>query len=337
MLLSGCPGDPDTSGSACSVDPASTWQVVATCLEHELLSVWGTGPDDVWTVGAGGSVLRYSGCSWSRPDVGTDKDLWWVFGFKEGGPVFITGADGLILRDSGSGFEAMESGTTATLYGLWGAAPDDVYTVGFDPKGDGASALLHFDGTTWSQVADLPVDMASRPRFFKVWGRATNDVWVVGSDDMVLHWDGSAWSDAATGTGHDWVTVAGSGDLMVTVGGLSNAALSERQGTSAWSGQAPDFLQVLQGACVQPDGTALATGLGGTFVRRDASGWHEDEAAPFDVVNPAVDACKNPVPDYHSCFADGQGGYFVVGGNFLGGLTEGVLLHYGPTIPTTGL
>ena len=62
--------------------------------------------------------------------------------------------------------------------------------------------------------------------------------------------------------------------------------------------------------------------------------------APFDVVNPVeppVPGCKLPTPDYHACYADGAGGFFLVGGHFFGGLTEGAILHYGPKISAKGL
>src|SRR5262245_42472040 len=29
-----------------------------------------------------------------------------------------------------------------------------------------------------------------------IWGTASNDVWLVGSASTVMHWDGSAWSNA---------------------------------------------------------------------------------------------------------------------------------------------
>ena len=85
----------------------------------------------------------------------------------------------------------------------------------------------------------------------------------------------------------------------------------------------------------------MATGLGATFVRRAEDGaWTEDLDAPLALFNPAEppsEGCHKFTPDYHACFTDELGGTFVVGGNFLGPLTEGVLLYYGPPISSAGL
>ncbi len=37
--------------------------------------------------------------------------------------------------------------------------------------------------------------------WISVWGSSASDVWVVGSVGTVLHWNGSSWSTARTGTG----------------------------------------------------------------------------------------------------------------------------------------
>jgi hypothetical protein len=61
--------------------------------------------------------------------------------------------------------------------------------------------VLHFDGTTWSVSLNR---MAGRLR--GVWGRAANDVWVVGGGQepdedrasLLLHWDGATWTESYT-------------------------------------------------------------------------------------------------------------------------------------------
>jgi hypothetical protein len=244
-----------------------------------------------------------------------------------------------VLRRSNGTWEALETATSATLFGLWGSAADDVWAVGFDQSTDGSGTLLHFDGTAFSAVTDLPPEAAGAD-LFKVWGAAADDVWVVGREDVLIHWDGTAWTAQPSGLTSNWVTVTGAGEHLVVVGGKSNGTLIERRGGD-WVDLSPDFLQPLQGACFQPDGQALATGLGATFLRRDAEGtWSEDWDAPFDVVNPTaspVPGCSHPTPDYHACAADGAGGFYVAGGHFFGPLTEGALLYYGPLLPTEGL
>ena len=342
------PPDADTETDAGGCKPPdrtgepSTWQVLDVCRTGgQLLGVWGTGPHDVWAVGAKGQVLRYDGCEWTAPDAGTDADLWWVFGF-EGGPVFLSGAGGTMLRwTAAAGFEPLETGVSITLYGIWGDAPEDLWSVGFDAAGVEPSAVMRWDGKTWTKVTGLPATVGDQTHFFKVWGSGPSDVWVVGRDDLILHWDGQQWADRASGIETDWITVTGNGPGdVVIVGGKSQGVIAKREG-DGWSTVGPDFVQTLQGVCLQPDGTALATGVGATFVRRSSDGaWAEDLEAPFDLFSPfdpPVEGCQSPTPDYHACFADGAGGFYAVGGNFFGPLTEGALLHYGPPASSDGL
>ena len=46
--------------------------------------------------------------------------------------VFAVGANGTILHSTndGASWHAQTSGTTQTLYGVWGSGPNDVFAVG---------------------------------------------------------------------------------------------------------------------------------------------------------------------------------------------------------------
>ncbi|MFQ5706309.1 MAG: hypothetical protein ACE5HO_02615 [bacterium] len=121
----------------------------------------------------------------------------------------------------------MESGTELTFQDVWGSSSTDVYAVAMDfPSAQWT--VVHFNGTTWQ-----PVEVASDPfnRPGGVWaisknsvfiasdhvfrfdgirwrrlevpnklynmggvqGLAINDVFVVGSFGVVLHWNGATW------------------------------------------------------------------------------------------------------------------------------------------------
>jgi hypothetical protein len=334
-LPSGDTQEPTNCEAPAPTTDDSTWQVLDFCrAEGELLSVSGTGPENVWVVGAQGQALHYDGCQWKEVDTGTTQTLWWTFGFEEG-PQYFVGANGTILKHTTeTGFEAMESGVQFTLYGIWGTSPEDLWTIGFDVDQKVPGAILHYDGSTWTPVSGLPESVSDSTNYFKVWGSGPNDVWVVGRNDLILHWDGAEWSDRASGLSTDWVTITGtSAEDVIIVGGKSGGAIVQWSGDS-WTPVAPELIQLLQGVCLQPDGSGLATGISATFLRRTAEGaWSEDWDAPFDLFSPfepPVAGCQQPTPDYHACFADGSGGFYAVGGNFFGGLTEGAVVYFGP-------
>ncbi|HEY3500371.1 MAG TPA: hypothetical protein VGK73_37020, partial [Polyangiaceae bacterium] len=100
-----------------------------------LMSVHGTSERDVWSVGAddgaGPLVLHYDGRAWERRAPGASGDLWWVHATPEG-PVFLSGSPSLALRYQDGAFERLPGPGTEehTLFGVWAAAPDDVYFAG---------------------------------------------------------------------------------------------------------------------------------------------------------------------------------------------------------------
>lgn len=64
--------------------------------------------------------------------------------------------------------------------GIYAAAPDKVWATGWE-------GLFFYDGATWSQVT-LPASVASNT-LYAVWGTGPNDVWVGGSQGLLLHLD----------------------------------------------------------------------------------------------------------------------------------------------------
>jgi hypothetical protein len=181
-------------------DPAFT--VVAEGQPSSLLSVWGTTSSDVWVVGGdprndtGPIALHYDGTSWTKHDTGLrNVDLWWVYGFA-GGPVFMSGSGGKIVKFENGTFTPMTTPGTLIVFGMWGAAPNDLWAVGGNFSGGGFA--WHYDGTAWVAQAGLPPALESSGTLFKVGGRASNDVWMVGTTGTAIHWNGSALEPMAS-------------------------------------------------------------------------------------------------------------------------------------------
>jgi len=96
------------------------------------------------------------------------------------------------LRYNGSGWAAWgEPSADVALYGVW--AGDGVVVV----VGDGGlAAVRHPEDAHWALQA-TGVTVALRG----VYGRAADDVWAVGDDATIVHWDGAAWTPAFTVAG----------------------------------------------------------------------------------------------------------------------------------------
>lgn len=321
VALFGC-GDDETL-------PSPKWQVVAQALPEALLSVSGTGPDNVWAVGSdkgeGPLVLHFDGKKWSRRETGQRANLWWVHAFK-GGPVYLAGASSTILRYDASGFTRMPTPGISrhTIFGLWGAAPDDVWAVGSVSSRNGF--VWHYDGTTWREVElpdDVPVDAnRDRPGLFKVWGDGAGTVWFAGGRGLVLKSEsGGPLIRVETNTDTQLFTIAGEGQDVVAVGGGGLGVVLEREGERLV--ERPIDSGLLQGVAVQ-GGQAWASGAGGALYRRKDGAWVD--------ANPGL---QLSVESLHAVWIDPAGGVWAVGGNVLGSaLDQGALVHLGSTLPS---
>ena len=143
----------------------------------ELFGVDSVGPNDVWAVGAQGTILHYDGC-WRveySPTTAALASVW----ASPGGIVWAAGAEGTILRREAGIWSIVPAPDNFPISGLWGAADDDVWAVTnqiFVEPGRRPGVILHWDGVAWS-VAFEPVEFNG---FTSVWGNTSNDVWAVG-------------------------------------------------------------------------------------------------------------------------------------------------------------
>jgi hypothetical protein len=324
-LAVGCDG-----GGKQPVD--DTWRIVHEDLPGALLSVWGTSADDVWVVGAdardgsGPTVLHFDGDAWERVQTGQAQgDLWWVFGF-EGGPVYMGGDGGVILRRAPDGtITLMDTPGTDTVYGIWGASPEDVWAVGGASDSTGGFAW-RLRGGAWEPEPSVPADVAADAAIWKIYGTGASDAWAVGSNGVALHWDGSALTPGQTGIGSSLFTVHERDGRYAAVGGSASGFIVEHDGTQ-WVDVTPASAPMgLSGVTLGEGGLGVAVGLFGTVYVRDASGWQpEDLGFPLR-------------QNLHGSWIDQEGGLWVAGGQtFAPPLTEGILMHRGAAVPTGGL
>jgi hypothetical protein len=282
------------------------------------LSVAGTSSDDVWLVGAQpsptatGTALHLVNGSWEQIETGVLHDIWWAHSF-DGGPTFLSGGGATVLKVEGDTVERTPTPEFFgnTLYGVWGAAPDDVWAVGgFAGR---AGVIWHYDGTTWSNAAlpdDLPRgDDGEIPSLFKVWGRSASDVWVVGGHGAILHYDGTAWSVVPSGTEEQLFTVTGTDDEVVVVGGGSTGVLL-RGGMSGFTADTPDGAPLLQGVTVDIDGVIWTAGANGFAAKKSAA----KKNAKWETVDLGFAAVPQSV---HALWADPDGQVWGAGGGVL--------------------
>lgn len=296
--------------------PELSFALAAQAPDSSLMAVGGTGPSDVWMVGAKPSpnaaplVLHGDGQAWSPVATGQAHDLWWVHAFA-GGPAYLAGGGATWLRVDGDIVTRLHTPGFAgqTVFGTWGAAPNDVWAVGGFAGRTGFA--WRSDGVT---VRDEPIPL-DVPRtsdgeigaLLKVWGRSADDVWIVGGVGTVLHWDGSQLRGVPSGTTATLFTVTGDADEVVIVGGDGANGVVLRGGVDGLQDDTPAGAPQLQGVAKDVDGNLWVAGSGGYAAGQAAGGaWQPVELGLAEAPE-----------SIHALWHDGDGGLYAVGGGVL--------------------
>jgi photosystem II stability/assembly factor-like uncharacterized protein len=227
----------------------------------------------------------------------------------------------MILRYDGDAFVAMDTPGAETVFGIWGASPDDMWAVGGASDATGGFAW-RLSGDTWTPEPSLPADVPDSAALWKVFGTSTDEAWLVGSNGVALHWDGTALTPGNTGVGASLFTVHESDGRYAAVGGTATGIIVEHDGTQ-WQNVTPEPAPMgLAGVTLDGD-EGIAVGLLGGVYTRDADGWALED---HDIL---------VRQNLHGTWIDDQGGLWATGGQTLTPpFTDGVLIHRGKPIPS---
>ncbi len=320
LLLCGCPP---------IVDPPAEMTLVGEGLDEALLSVRATGPDDVWFVGsdqgAGPALLQWDGSAWTRHDTAAldGVNLWWVHPTAD--TVFVAGSGGTLAsldRSSGAITRIDGPRDTLTFFGIWGASAQDMWAVGAAIGAGEPPSIWRNAGGAWAEV-----DTTAEPfhlenvSLFKVHGSAADDVWIVGTRGLILHWDGATFTDLSPpDLDQNLLTVEWGEAGPIVVGGLNQGLIFEREG-EAWVDVTPDLTPALNGVC--QGSSTVAVGRWGGMARRVDGAW-------------ALDDESLTLLDYHGCLTTSDGAIWAVGGHISASpLNEGLIAYQGPaTVPS---
>jgi hypothetical protein len=164
-------------------------------------------PDQVYASTVDG-VQRWDGTAWTT--VGPYAGVLWASGPAD---VWVARWDTVRHYDGSRWTQTILRGTPPVYPGgtrisaIFGTGPGDVYVVG--------EHVFHWNGTAWSQVG-----VQERMTGTGVWASSPRDVYVVGREGTVWHWDGMSWHrDAAGEAGGTWLTaVHGAAGHVFAVG-----------------------------------------------------------------------------------------------------------------------
>jgi hypothetical protein len=198
---------------------------------NQFSDIWASGRSDIFVVGEGlssnpGIILHYDGTSWTAMTHPATGDFMGVFGLTSSNVYAVTN-DGEIVHYDGTSWSVVYDHPTSGLYDVWCASLTSVFAVGENGR------IIRWNGAAWYDNSMIADD------FVSVWGTAYNnvyvcggeqiwrydgtwlleesgagweleeihgsgpdDIWAVGFDEKVMHWDGTSWTDE-TGWGEN--------------------------------------------------------------------------------------------------------------------------------------
>jgi hypothetical protein len=180
-------------------------------LAEQFLSVWASGPTDVWVSGVAtdvgqGILRRWNGTAWDVVVVHDASSLWAVWGSGAtdvwtGGQAYLgggatpTGTDGYLRRGDGTTFDLADY-PGGSVRAIWGSSSSDVWVAPYD------GPLHHWDGQAWS-----PVDRPSPALLLGGAGLGPDESWAVGNQGTVFHFDGTDWKSIEMNTTANFISV----------------------------------------------------------------------------------------------------------------------------------
>lgn len=208
-------GDPDAAQDAgCdAADPSCTTHV-ASCADvafcavttnvspfFVLKAVWGSGPNDVWIAGSGGTIAHFDGSTWV-PTPSTLRNTFNAIWGSGPNDVWVVSGNTAIVHSTG--FDAGKATWTAmpasvdefvvsSIETVWGSSASDVRVGGssfdyFDPN---ANAYLTGDQFVLSaDDVGAPIwnPVAGTATIRRIWGSSASDVWMVGDNSANVAW-----------------------------------------------------------------------------------------------------------------------------------------------------
>lgn len=219
-----------------------------------LTAVHATGNQTI-VVGLSGAAYVHDGTSWTSrsivPSTGTPPALRGVWASNTS---IWTAGTGIYQSDSNAAF--VDEQVTASFNAIWGTTTPSLrlYAVGqsvytstggawapdttpanmptlrgvfavpdgtWFAVGDGGYAMVRSpQATAWT-----PIPSGVTQHLDAVWGTAADNVYAVGRQGVIVHWNGSRWRRLHTGTGEDLAAIYGSSASDVFAAGIGGTRL----------------------------------------------------------------------------------------------------------------
>jgi hypothetical protein len=292
---------------------------------ESLHSVWGSSDSDVYAVGNLGSIYYFDGNEWTLQITTVIHELSSVWGFSQN-EIYAAGSipglpgsewgeySSTILSWSGDGWIVMNDFTDIDLRSLWGTSGDNLFAAGARTEYVGGNdglkykpLVLRYQGSGWN----TSFEMANEGSMYDIWGSSETDVFAVGRavdySGLVLHFNGSNWTEMPSGTSYSLNAVWGSSGSDVFAVGWQGAII--HYDGSEWRMMDSGITEGLHDVWGTSATNVFAVGSNGVILHYDGSDWNR---------------MSSPTANYlEAVWGSSEDNVFAVG-------EYGTILHYGP-------
>jgi hypothetical protein len=150
---------------------------------NTLEAVWGRSASEVYAIGDQQTLMRWDGTAWlaaQRPASQPISDMWGL----ANGVLFAAGYFGEVLRYDGIAWTEIPTDFDDNLVAILAFSETDLYVAERFP----GNRIRHYDGVEWTQIGTAPDGIHD------LGGSGPNDIYVVGFEGMMIHYDGAVWT-----------------------------------------------------------------------------------------------------------------------------------------------
>ena len=182
----------------------------------ELFGIWGIDAQNVYAVGQGGTIARLGGAAW-QPMMSAAVGVLASIHGRSASDLYAVGGAGEIQRYNGSSWQDAPATPVMGLRfnGVWTSPSDAVIVVG-TMTATSTAQIYAKSSAGWNSISGAPARTLNA-----VWGRADDDVFAVGAGNtggVILHFDGSGWSEMPHEAGVELHAIAGTDRNVFAVG-----------------------------------------------------------------------------------------------------------------------
>ncbi|HVB63464.1 MAG TPA: hypothetical protein VNE17_01960 [Nitrolancea sp.] len=172
-------------------DPIPRWVQVVSPTTLDLASISLVAPGEGWAVGGSGIMLHLHDGTWSEVPRVTTNPLHVVqmLTAEEG---WAAGSD-VILHYHDGAWTIEETPHPISIDALTMVSASEGWAVG-------GRVTLHYLNGRWDIVDPLPTTDGSDAHYMALAASSANDIWAVGFNGQIAHYDGTLWHSVSSGT-----------------------------------------------------------------------------------------------------------------------------------------